>query len=46
MRRLVFEQEAFDDFCDWGAYDRQIFLRIHDLLKAVLRDPFKGIGKP
>jgi len=46
MRRVVFEQEAFDDFCDWGSYDRQTFLRIHDLLKAILREPFKGIGKP
>lgn len=46
MRRLVFEQEAFNDFCDWGVYDRQTFLRIHDLLKAVLREPFKGVGKP
>lgn len=46
MKRLVFEQGAFDDFCDWGIYDRQRFLKIHDLLKAILRDPFTGVGKP
>lgn len=46
MRRLVFEQAAFDDFCDWGIYDKQVFLKIHDLLKATLREPFAGIGKP
>ncbi|MCW5900690.1 MAG: Txe/YoeB family addiction module toxin [Flavobacteriales bacterium] len=46
MRRLVFEQGAYDDFCDWGIYDRQRFLKIHDLLKAILREPFRGVGKP
>lgn len=46
MRSLIFEQSAFDDFFDWGVYDKRIFLKIHDLLKAILRDPFKGPGKP
>lgn len=44
MRRLVLEQEAFNDFCDRGAYDRQVFLRIDDLLKAVLRAPVKVLA--
>ena len=46
MKRLVFDQGAFDDFCDWGIYDRPRFIKIHELLKAILRDPFKGLGKP
>ncbi len=46
MSKLVFEENAFEDLCDWSIYDKQIFLKIHDLLKACLRDPFKGIGKP
>lgn len=45
MRTLVFEQSAFDDFFDWGVYDKRIFIKIHDLLKAILRDPFKGPGQ-
>ena len=40
MKRLVFEQGAFDDFCDWSIYDRPRFIKIHELLKAILRDPF------
>lgn len=46
MKRIIFEQGAYDDFCDWGIYDKARFLKIHDLLKAILRDPFKGVGKP
>ncbi len=46
MKGVEFEQGAFEDFCDWALYDRHRFLKIHDLLKAVLREPFKGLGKP
>ena len=46
MKRIIFEQTAFEDFNDWAVYDRGCFIRIHDLLKAILRDPFKGVGKP
>lgn len=46
MRSILFEQGAFDDFCDWGIYDKARYLKIHDLIKAAMRDPFKGMGKP
>lgn len=46
MRYIIFEQEAYDDFCDWGIYDKVRYLKIHDLIKACLREPFKGVGKP
>jgi toxin YoeB len=46
MRTLIFDQGAFDDFFDWGIYDKQRFVKIHGLLKDILRDPFSGVGKP
>ena len=46
MKRIIFDPGAFDDFNDWAVYDKARFIRIHDLLKAILREPFKGIGKP
>jgi len=46
MSAFSFEQDAFEDFVDWGVYDKRRFARIHDLLKATLRDPFNGPGKP
>ncbi len=46
MKQVLFEQSAFDDFFDWGIYDKQKFIKIHDLIKDILRNPFSGLGKP
>ena len=46
MRKLIFDQDAFDDFADWGIYNRNVFKRIYELLKDIRRHPFEGIGKP
>jgi toxin YoeB len=46
MRNLVFDADAFDDFADWGIYNRNTFKRIYELLKDIRRHPFEGIGKP
>jgi toxin YoeB len=35
-----------DDLRWWVETDRKIALRLLDLIDAVLRDPFVGIGKP
>jgi toxin YoeB len=43
---VSFTGEAFRDFCAWAAADRRVFQKIKDLIVAVSRDPFKGIGKP
>jgi toxin YoeB len=46
MRQLVFDNDAFEDFCNWAIYDQKIFRKILELIKSVKRTPFKGIGKP
>ena len=35
-----------DDLRWWVETDRKLALRVLDLVEAVLRDPFAGIGKP
>jgi toxin YoeB len=35
-----------DDLGWWVETDRKLALRVLDLVDAVLRDPFAGIGKP
>jgi toxin YoeB len=42
----VFQPEFRDDLRYWGETDRKIALRTFDLIEAVLRDPFSGVGKP
>jgi len=44
--KLTFAPEAWEDYLYWQRTDEKILNRIHELIKAMLRDPFHGIGKP
>lgn len=46
MRRVVFENQAFDDFNDWGRIDAKIHRKIIRLLDEIRRTPFEDSGKP
>lgn len=45
-RHAVFQPEFREDLRYWVRADRKVALRVLDLVEAVLRDPFQGIGKP
>lgn len=45
-RIAVFQPEFREDLRHWVETDRKIALRVLDLVEAILRDPFAGIGKP
>ena len=45
-REAVFQVEFIEDLRDWVETDRKISLRAFNLIEAILRDPFSGIGKP
>jgi toxin YoeB len=45
-RAAVFQPEFREDLRHWVETDRRVALRAMDLIEAVLRDPFQGIGKP
>ena len=45
-RDAVFQPEFREDLRYWVETDRKIALRAFDLIEAIMRDPFKGIGKP
>jgi len=46
QRFAVFELEFREDLRYWVEIDRKVALRALDLVEAILRDPFTGIGKP
>ena len=46
QRVAVFEPEFREDLRYWVGTERKTALRAFDLIEAVLRDPFTGIGKP
>lgn len=45
-RTAVFQPEFIEDLRYWVETDRKLAIKIFDLLEAILRDPFEGIGKP
>jgi toxin YoeB len=45
-REAVFQPEFLEDLRYWVETDRKLALRALDLIEAILRDPFLGIGKP
>jgi toxin YoeB len=46
QREAVFQSEFREDLRYWVETDRKIALRALDLVEAIMRDPFGGIGKP
>ncbi len=45
QRESVFQPEFREDLLFWVETNRKIALRIFQLIEAVMRDPFQGIGK-
>ncbi len=45
-REAIFQPEFLEDLRYWVNTDRKLALRALDLVEAILRDPFQGIGKP
>jgi len=46
QRDTVFQPEFREDLRHWVQTDRKVALRAFDLIEAIMRDPFTGIGKP
>ena len=45
-RIAVFQPEFIEDLRYWVETDRKQAIRAFNLIEAILRDPFDGIGKP
>lgn len=46
QREAVFHPEFREDLRFWAETNRKTLLRAFDLIEAILREPFAGIGKP
>ena len=42
----VLEPQFREDLRSWVETDRRVALRTFDLMEAIVREPFNGIGKP
>lgn len=44
--RICFTPNAWEEYTAWSVEDRAMIKRINQLIEAIGRDPFAGIGKP
>ncbi len=44
--KLIFAEQAWDDYLYWQKTDKKLLERINTLIKEITRSPFAGIGKP
>ena len=44
--KLVFSEQAWEDYLYWQKTDKKLLERIHVLIKDISRSPLVGIGKP
>ena len=44
--KLLFSEQAWEDYQYWLATDKKVAKRINQLIRDTARDPIRGIGKP
>ena len=44
--KLIFADEAWEDYLYWLKHDKKLVERINKLIAEVKREPFSGVGKP
>ncbi|MBS7349835.1 MAG: Txe/YoeB family addiction module toxin [Comamonas sp.] len=44
--KLIFADEAWDDYLYWQKHDKRMLDRINKLIRETQREPFSGVGKP
>ena len=44
--KLLFSEQAWDDYLYWQKTDKKTVQRINALIKEASRNPFEGTGKP
>lgn len=45
-RRIIFSDEAWDDYLYWQETDRKILRKLNALIKECQRTPENGLGRP
>ena len=44
--KYIFVDESWEDYLYWQKTNKKYLKKINDLLKAISREPYTGIGKP
>ena len=44
--KLIFSENAWEDYPFWQKNDKKNLKRINDLIRDIIRNKYRGIGKP
>ena len=44
--RLLWEEKAWNEYCEWQTEDKKTLKRINSIIKDIQRGSYDGIGKP
>ena len=44
--KLIFSENAWEDYLYWQQTDKRILKRINELIKDIQKNKYEGIGKP
>ena len=44
--RLLWEEKAWNEYCNWQTEDKRTLKRINAIIKDIQRGSYDGIGKP
>ncbi|MEW8552089.1 MAG: type II toxin-antitoxin system YoeB family toxin, partial [Candidatus Thiodiazotropha endolucinida] len=44
--KLIFSEHTWEGYLYWQRADKKTLRRINQLIQAIQREPFSGIGKP
>lgn len=44
--KLIWDEEAWDDYVDWQSEDKKTLKKINRLIKDIKGNPYTGLGKP
>lgn len=44
--KLIFSENAWDDYLYWQRTDKKVLQRINQLISDIQRSAFEGVGKP
>ena len=44
--KIIFHPNAWEDYVFWQSENKQNLKKENKLIKAILREPYEGIGKP
>ncbi len=44
--KLIFAENAWEEYLYWQKTDRKVVVRINKLIRDIAREPYAGAGKP